>query len=84
MFRFVYNFNNSDTWDVCFLNMEPGLAPEKNAEQYHVFVKWVFDSEEYNDRMNEEDFKLGGPNQAQVQQRVPYTHSAEQNPFSYE
>ena len=38
--------------------MEPGVAPEKNAEQYHVSVKWVFNSEEYNERMNEEDFEL--------------------------
>ena len=65
MVHFIQLLNNSDTWDVCFPNMEPGLAPEKNAEQYHVFVKWVFDSEEYNDRMNEEDFELdeqGRPN----------------------
>ena len=82
MVHFIQLPNSSDTWDVSFLNMEPGVAPERNAEQYHVFVKWVFDSEEYNDRMNEEDFELGGPNQAQFQQRAPYTHSAEQNPFS--
>merc|ERR1712013_205854 len=37
---------------------EPGEAPEEKAEQYHVSEEWVSESEQYNEWMNEEDYKL--------------------------
>merc|ERR1719410_2471189 len=56
--HFIQMPDSSDNWGICYPENEPGEAPEEKAEQYHVSVEWVSESEQYNEWMNEEDYEL--------------------------
>ena len=56
--HFLYMPDSSDNWGVCYPETEPGDGPEEKAEQYHVSVDWVAESDQYNEWMNEEDYEL--------------------------
>jgi len=56
--HFMQMPDSSDNWGICYPENEPGDAPEEKADQYHVGVDWVLESEQYNEWMNEEDYEL--------------------------
>jgi len=56
--HFMQMPDSSDNWGVCYPEFDPGEMPEEKADQYHVSVDWVSESEQYNEWMNEEDYEL--------------------------
>jgi len=57
LIHFMQMPDSSDNWGICYPDNEPGDAPEEKADQYHVGVDWVSESEQYNEWMNEEDYE---------------------------
>jgi len=64
--HFMMMPDSSDNWGTCFPENEPGDLPEEKADQYHVGVDWVTESEQYNEWMNEEDYEQDGKGNLKV------------------
>jgi len=58
--HFIALPDSSDNWGVCYPEHEVDETAREKADQYHVGVDWVSESEQYNEWMNEEDFEQDG------------------------
>merc|ERR1712130_210089 len=58
--HFIAMPDSSDNWGICYPENEVDEAPREKADQYHVGVDWVSESEQYNEWMNEEDYEQDG------------------------
>jgi len=56
--HFLQMPDSSDNWGTCYPETDPGDVPEDKADQYHVSIDWLAESEAYNEWMNEEDYEL--------------------------